>query len=28
LHDATVAAQYGQEWERLWDEPQGMTKRY
>lgn len=28
LHDATVAAQYGQEWEQLWDEPQGMTKRY
>jgi phosphatidylserine/phosphatidylglycerophosphate/cardiolipin synthase-like enzyme len=28
LHDATGAAQYGQEWERLWDESQRKTKRY
>ena len=28
LHDATVAAKYGQEWDRLWGESEEMKARY
>jgi hypothetical protein len=28
LHDPAVAAEYGQVWERLWDESEELKPRY